>query len=304
MEATIFDIQRFCVHDGPGIRTTVFFKGCPLRCIWCHNPESHKIQKSIAYYKEKCVSCGACSAVCTFGAHTFDSGKHTFNRNLCTFCSKCTSECAFSALEMLGRQINVNDLVSEVLRDKTFYKNSGGGVTLSGGEPLMQGKFAIEFLKALKSEGIHTCIETCGYADKEIITEASKYTDIFLFDIKETNDEKHQKLTGVPFAKIRENILALNSLGANVILRCPLVYGVNTEDEHLLGIAKIASELDNLIEINVMAYHVLGNAKYSALEIDNQMLGHDAMSKEQKTECINKITDFIQTVSEKNIKIT
>lgn len=303
MEGNIFDIQRFCVHDGPGIRTTVFFKGCPLRCIWCHNPESQKREVSLAYYADKCVSCGACVQTCPNGCHTFDGEKHVLSRHGCAYCGKCVTACSRGAIELLGRTESAEQILSEVIRDKIFYKNSGGGMTVSGGEPLMQGQFLIELLKSAKAEGIHTCIETCGFASKETVTEVAKYTDIFLFDIKETDDERHKALTGVPFTPIKENLMLLNSLGAKVVLRCPLVPEVNVRDGHIEGIAKIASSLDNLLEVNVMAYHLLGNGKYDALNMENKMLGHDAMTAEQKKDCIEKISAKITEISGKTVKV-
>lgn len=303
MEGNIFDIQRFCVHDGPGIRTTVFFKGCPLRCIWCHNPESQKREVSLAYYAHKCVSCGACTVACTQNCHKITDKKHVFERYGCVYCGKCASACSVGAIELLGRKATVSEILDEVLRDKTFYKNSGGGMTVSGGEPLMQGQFLTELLKGAKDQGIHTCIETCGFASKDTVREVAKYTDVFLFDIKETNDTRHKELTGVPFTPIKENLMLLNSLGARIVLRCPLVPDINTREAHFDGIAKIASSLDNLAEVNVMAYHLLGNGKYDALEMENKMSGHAAMTDEQKKECIDKISKKITEISGKTVKV-
>ena len=179
----------------------------------------------------------------------------------------------------------------------------GGKVDVSGGEPLVQGEFLIELLKGAKEHGLHTCIETCGFGKSEILKEVAKYTDIFLFDIKETDDARHKELTGVPFTPIKENLFLLNSLGAKIVLRCPLVPDINTRDEHYHEIAKIASELDNLLEVNVMAYHLLGNSKYDALEMENKMRGHEAMSAEQKAECIKAISQKITEISAKTVKV-
>ncbi len=303
MDGNIFDIQRFCVHDGPGIRTTVFFKGCPLRCIWCHNPESQKREVSLAYYDGKCISCGACVQVCPQNCHTFAEKSHLFDRSECARCGQCVAACSVEALELLGRKESADAVLEEVLRDKTFYENSGGGMTVSGGEPLMQGAFLIELLKGAKAEGLHTCIETCGFASKETLREVAKYTDLFLFDIKETDDERHEKLTGVPFAPILENLMLLNALGAKVVLRCPLVPEVNVRDEHLEGIARIAAKLDRLLEVNVLAYHLLGNSKYDALGMENKMSGHEAMTAEQKQFCIDTLSEKIAKLTEKTIKV-
>ena len=299
MEGNIFDIQRFCVHDGPGIRTTVFFKGCPLRCIWCHNPESQKREVSLAFYEDKCVGCGACAEVCPNGTHVFDGEKHVLKRSGCVHCGKCAQKCPNGAIELLGRAESVSDIMKEVLRDRIFYKNSGGGLTVSGGEPLMQGEFLVELLRTAKAEGIHTCVETCGFASPETVKTVAKYTDIFLFDIKETDDLRHKELTGVPFTPIKENLRLLDSLGAKIVLRCPLVPNINTRTEHLENIARIVSETENVSEVNVMAFHTLGNGKYDALDMENKLKGEPAMTDAQKTECIRFISDKIT----KNIKI-
>lgn len=301
MEGKIFDIQRFCVHDGPGIRTVVFFKGCPLKCIWCHNPESQKRNKSLAFYSHKCISCGACSAACPNGCHSFVDQQHALNRDGCILCGKCASACSVGAIELLGRRATVEELLSEVMRDSLFYKNSGGGLTVSGGEPLLQSEFLFELLKSAKAQGIHTCVETCGFADSETVTKIAKYTDIFLYDVKESDDDRHKELTGVPFSPILENLMLLNSLGAKIILRCPLIPDVNTREEHIANIAQIASSLDNLLEINVMAYHLLGNDKYDALDMDNKMRGHAAMTVEQKEHYVDLIREHFEKIGGRKI---
>ncbi len=303
MDGNIFDIQRFCTDDGPGIRTTVFFKGCPLKCIWCHNPESQKSAPAIAYYAHKCISCGACASVCPNGLHILKDGTHTFKREGCTLCGKCVTACLTSSLELIGRRESAEQILAEVMRDAAFYRNSGGGLTVSGGEPLMQSEFLAELLKKAKERGIHTCIETCGYASPSVIREVAKYTDIFLFDIKETDDDRHKALTGVPFAPIYENLLLLDSLGAKIILRCPLVPDINTRDEHISAIAKIAASLEGVLEVNVMAYHLLGNAKYDALNMENKMAGSAAMTEDEKAACIKAISDKIAAISGKRIKV-
>jgi pyruvate formate lyase activating enzyme len=189
------------------------------------------------------------------------------------------------------------------MRDSLFYKNSGGGLTVSGGEPLLQSEFLFELLKSAKEQGIHTCVETCGFADSETVTKIAKYTDIFLYDVKESDDDRHKELTGVPFSPILENLMLLNSLGAKIILRCPLIPNVNTREEHIANIARIASSLDNLLEINVMAYHLLGNDKYDALDMDNKMRGHAAMTVEQKERYVDLIRDRYEKISGKEIKV-
>ena len=303
MEGNIFDIQRFSVHDGPGIRTTVFFKGCPLKCIWCHNPESQKKEVSFAFYESKCTLCGACAEACPNKVHLFEGEKHSLDRTKCVYCGKCASSCIKGAIEILGRKESAADILKEVERDNTFYKNSGGGLTVSGGEPLMQKDFLLELLMGAKEKGIHTCIETCGFASRDTVTEVAKYTDIFLFDVKETDDERHRALTGVPFSPIKENLLLLDSIGAKIVLRCPLVPEINVRDGHLEEIARLASSMNNILEVNVMAYHTLGNGKYDALEMENKMKGKEAMSNEEKQACIDAISKKITEISGKVIKV-
>ena len=300
MLGSIFDIQRFCIHDGPGIRTTVFVKGCPLRCQWCHNPESQKREPSLAYYDGKCIACGACVSACEQKCHTLEVDdlaqgrpKHKIDREKCIKCGICAKACIADALELLGRRTSLDDVMSEVLRDKMFYKNSGGGMTVSGGEPLMQSEFLLALLKSAKKQGIHTCIETCGFAAAETVESIVPYTDLFLYDIKETDPKRHKELTGAPLDVIISNLKLIDGLGAKTVLRCPLIPEKNLRDDHLYGIARLASKLKNVTEINVMAYHTLGSSKYEALSLVDEMKGIPAMTDEQKKECIEKISVYI-----------
>ena len=297
----IFDIQRFSVHDGPGIRTTVFMKGCPLRCLWCHNPESQPRERSIAYRTEKCVGCGACATVCEH--HKIVDGKHVFDRTNCVRCGKCAEKCNFDSLEAFGRAATVEEVIKEVMKDKTFYKTSDGGVTFSGGEPFYQSEFLLEMLKAAKAEGLHTCIETCGFTASSAIKEALPYVDLFLFDFKESDEERHKELTGVPLEPILNNLRLIDENGGKTVLRCPIIPSVNLSEEHLNGIAKIAASLTNLTEVNVMAYHTLGNGKYTALDMRNPLPDLPAMTDAEKKECIAKLSERIAKLTDKKIKV-
>lgn len=294
IKGNIFDIQRFSVHDGPGIRTTVFLKGCPLSCIWCHNPESQSKEISIAYYAKNCIGCGACAEACKAGCHSITAdGMHVFVRDNCIGCGACAEACASDAMVAFGKSVTVDEVMSEVRRDKMFYKNSGGGMTVSGGEPLMQGEFLIELLRAARAEGIGTAIETSGFGTKALLSEVAKYTDLFLFDIKESNADAHKRLTGAPLSTILENLKLLGELGANIILRCPLIPGINVREGHLAAIASLAASTPGVKEINVMAYHTLGAGKYEALEMKDQMLGTDAMAGEEKKRIIGRISELL-----------
>lgn len=261
----IFNIQRFSVNDGPGIRSTVFMKGCPLNCVWCHNPESKSAHTEIFYDPRKCLGCRACESVCPNGRHTFKSGSHEYIREDCTLCRACAGVCATGALEAVGTLRSVDEVMKEAARDKIFYETSDGGITLSGGEPMYQFDFTLSLLKAAKKEGLHTCIETCGFSSRENFEKAVPFVDIFLFDCKETDPERHKQYTGVSNEKIIENLRYIDSLGAKTVLRCPIIPSLNDRDDHFEKIAEIANSLDNIIEINVEPYHPLGSGKSELL---------------------------------------
>lgn len=269
MDGKVFNIQRFCINDGPGIRTTVFLKGCPLRCRWCHNPESQIISDELSFDMNKCCFCGACLDVCENNIHKFKEGTHYLNREICNTCGKCADICSTGALEIIGKVMSVEEVMQEVLKDKTFYKNSSGGMTVSGGEPLMQFEFVYELLKCAKEYDIHNCVETCGFAKKEYILKIADFTDIFLYDWKLTDDVLHRKFTGVSNAKILENLKAIDTIGSKIILRCPIIPNVNDNSEHFKGIANIANSLKNIIAIEIEPYHSLGENKYKKLSKEN-----------------------------------
>ncbi len=272
-EATIFNIQKFCVNDGPGIRTTVFFKGCPLSCVWCHNPESKKAVPEVFYNESKCIKCGKCMARCEEGAHSFTPECHNYDREKCIACGKCCDYCPTEALEVAGYKISVEETLKEVLKDKVFYDNSGGGLTVSGGEPMMQFEFVLELLKRAKEEGLHVCMETCGFADADKYRQISEYVDIFLFDYKITDPADHKKYTGVSNDKILSNLFMLDEMEKNTVLRCPIIPTINDNDEHLLAIAETANKLKNVLEVNIEPYHPLGSGK-------SEMLGKDYALKD------------------------
>jgi pyruvate formate lyase activating enzyme len=262
MNGKIFNIQKFCTSDGPGIRTTVFFKGCPLKCVWCHNPESQNRCNEIMYNSEKCIGCQRCERVCKNKCHVITKDSHIYNRDNCVGCGSCVG---CEALEISGYEISSDDVLKEVLKDKPFYDNSGGGITLSGGEPLYQIDFCLDLLKKSKENGLHVCMETCGFASSENIIKTADFVDIYLFDIKETNAENHLKFTGVDNKLILQNLKMLDSLGKKIILRCPIIPGYNDTDGHFEGIGKLASSLDNVLQIEVEPYHSFGEDKYSRL---------------------------------------
>ena len=264
----VFNIQKFSINDGPGIRTTVFLKGCMLNCLWCHNPESKSLKPQLMFQDERCIGCGKCVKVCPLGLHTVgEDGKHIIDRKNCIACGKCVEACA-GALEIAGREMFVDEVIDEVLKDKTFYETSGGGITLSGGDPLMQFDFTLSLLKKAKEKDLHTCIETSGYSTPEKIEELIPYVDLFLWDVKETDEQKHIEYTGVSNMKILSNLRLLNEKGAKIILRCPVIPTYNDSEEHLQTIGKLAQELMGVIEVNVEPYHPLGQSKSLSLGIE------------------------------------
>ncbi len=261
MEATVFNIQRFSLHDGPGIRTVVFLKGCPLRCLWCHNPESTSTQPQIMYNPERCIGCGGCATVCA--CHKTENGLHIYDRTNCTNCGKCTKECFSRSLTLVGQTMTTDEVMQTVLLDKKTYEASGGGLTISGGEPLMHWQFTKSLLQAAKAQGIHTCIETSGFGAN--IAELVPWTDLFLFDYKATGNALHQALCGVPQTPILENLQVLQDMGARVILRCPLIPDKNANEDHLAGIAKTVRDFPCIEEIQLEPYHRLGISKADQL---------------------------------------
>lgn len=261
----IISIQHFSLDDGPGIRTTVFLKGCGLNCVWCHNPEAIRANPELLYRSEKCVGCRLCESVCQTKAHRFENEGHTVDRKLCVSCGKCTEICPAGALELAGKTVSVEEVLQEVLTDSVFYRRSGGGVTVSGGEPLVQAGFVTELLKACRENGLHTCIETCGYGKKEDLLALREWTDLFLYDCKLTDEALHKKYTGVSNLPILENLDALCGTGARVFLRCPMIPDINLTKDHFDGIARLANRYKNIEEIHLEPYHPLGINKRMAL---------------------------------------
>jgi len=260
--AKIFEIKHFAVHDGDGVRTTVFFKGCPLKCIWCHNPESINMEKQLAYFAHKCVNCGMCKDACE--ANKFLDGVHIFERKNCMVCGKCETVCPREAFKIYGDEVSVDAIVEELLLDKPFYDNSKGGITLSGGECLLQADACAEILRKCKNEGISTAVDTCGFIPKESLDKVIPYTDVFLYDMKAIDSTVHKKCTGRPNEMILDNLKYLDSKGCKIEIRIPFVPGHN--DGEIDGMAKFISQLKNVTKVSLLPYHDYARSKYASLD--------------------------------------
>lgn len=283
LSGRIFDIQRFSIHDGPGIRTTVFVKGCPLNCAWCHNPESMSRQISIAFNPDKCLGCGACVSACPQQAHQLLDGRHDYDRSLCQHCGACTTECYAQALEQVGRDASVEEIIQEVLRDQAFYDSSGGGLTISGGEPTYQIEFTTTLLQAAKQAGLHCAVESSLLCSTDKLDAMRLMVDLFLCDWKETDPKLHKQFTGVDNHLIADNLRYLDRAGHPIRLRCPIVPGMNNRDEHFQGIARLSQELQHLDGVELLAYHRLGEGKIERFGLDPSRRPQiDSASDEQK----------------------
>lgn len=257
------DIKRFAVHDGPGVRTTLFLKGCPLHCLWCHNPESIRPEPELGLRLHKCTLCGECAKICP--CHKIGNGRHLFDRANCTACGKCVEACLFDALVLYGTRMTPAEAAEAVLEDGMFYELSGGGATVSGGEPLLQPEFCAELFAILKREKIHTAVDTCGDVPWSAFETVLPVTDLFLYDFKHPDTAKHRELTGRGNERIKENLLRLGESGKPIEIRIPLIPGLNLDDDTLNWSAEFLAGVKNLTGIRLLPYHSLARSKYGTV---------------------------------------
>ncbi len=275
----ILNVMRFALHDGPGIRTTVFLKGCPLRCWWCHNPESQSPQAEVIYFDDRCIRCGDCVRACPHGALHLNQCV-VQDPDLCQHCGECVSACSVAARQVAGRWMTVPEVLAEVSKDQVFFDESGGGITVSGGEPLTQPVFVEALLAACRARRIRTVLDTCGFADSRVVRRISEYVDLFLYDLKLMNCEKHRHFTGVKNDLILHNLRILAAQRSAVIVRLPVIPGVNDDTDNIDALSDFLSSLD-LREIELLPYHRIGSEKYNRLRLCNRMEGVDPPSAEQ-----------------------
>lgn len=258
--------MRFSLHDGPGIRTTVFLKGCPLACAWCHNPESQSPLPELMLRPNLCIACLECVSACPQGAVYVENGPPVTRKQVCLACGTCAEVCAAGARELVGRRMSVQAVLAEVLKDLPFYDQSGGGVTISGGEPLQQPEFLRALLSECQRSGLHTALDTCGHAPWQALELVRPYVDLFLYDIKAVDEHLHRQVTGVCNDLVLNNLRRLCQLGHSVILRLPLIPGVNDSPAHLRAAAALAGSLPGVLRLDLLPYHPAGVEKYRRLQ--------------------------------------
>lgn len=286
----IFNIQRFSVNDGPGLRTIVFFKGCPLRCLWCSNPESQHKFEELMFNSKNCIGCHNCENACEHDALDFKNN-YIINKEKCINCKECLDVCYSNSLVEVGEYKTIKEVLDIVKKDFVQFRRSGGGITLSGGEPLMQPKFARELLKCCKQSLINTAIETTAFADESAINEVFPFVDLALIDIKSINDEKHIKFVGQSNKKILNNIKLIDNLCKNIIIRVPIIPNFNCDEESVREIARFAKSIKNLVEIHILPYHRLGVNKYECLGIDYKMSENIVSPNKETMEKLKNIVE-------------
>jgi pyruvate formate lyase activating enzyme len=297
MKGLVFNIQRFSVNDGPGIRTTVFFKGCPLHCKWCHNPESISPDPELVLRADRCVRCGDCYEHCkNHAVRKVDDGFATI-RDVCVECGECVEICSADARELAGKEMTKAQVMIELEKDVIFYEQSGGGASFSGGEPLLQHEFLLSLLTACKEQGIHTVVDTSGMTAPGILEQVSRYVDLFLYDLKILDDEKHRKYTGVSNSSIIGNLRLLSAWKKKVIIRVPIIPGVNDAPADILATGEFVASLGNVTEIHLLPYHTIGVEKYRRLGAAYEMQQTLPPSADDLSIIVKELRKYVSSVS-------
>lgn len=278
---TIFDIKKFSIHDGPGIRTTVFLKGCPLSCWWCHNPESQSPHPEIQYFENRCILCGDCANACENDAIHFEGEARVWEQENCQLCGDCAEACATEAVQLIGYTTSVAEVMAEVEKDTLYYDQSGGGVTFSGGEPLQQVNFLTALLEKCKEHEIHTAVDTSGFAAWRHFEQTLPFTDLFLYDLKLMNEEKHRLYTGVSNRLILENLQNLTEAGANIRVRIPLIPSINDDEMNLEATIAFLTSLERIQKVDLLPYHSIATDKYHRMAHEYALGGIAPPSDEQ-----------------------
>jgi len=279
----IFNIQRYSIHDGPGIRTTVFLKGCPLNCWWCQNPESQLSKQEMVFWGDRCISCGACFFNCSSDAIQMKNKKPVTDKNKCNLCGECSRNCPTQAREMIGKKMTTEEVIKEIEKDLVFYEESCGGVTFSGGEPLKQSEFLKSLLNCCQKKKIHTAVDTSGYISWEILNKISSKVDLFLYDLKLMDNERHKKYTGVSNEIILKNLEKLSSVHNNIFIRFPVISGINDDYQNIRKIGEFLSSLE-IIQVNLLPYHYIGMDKYKRLGKKYKLADIQPSSEEKLSE--------------------
>ena len=276
----VFDVKRYTLHDGPGIRVTIHLKGCPLSCLWCHNPEGRLPMPQVLFRGERCIACGACINACPKGAISLSRGAFLTDVNLCLGIGACVDVCPSGARELCGKETSVDDVMAHILRERIFFEQSGGGVTLGGGEPFHQPDFAIAILRECRRREIHTAVDTCGFVSRSVLMEAVPLTDLFLYDIKHMDPEKHLEYTGVDNEVILSNLEKLGEAGAQIHARIPFIPGLNTDGKNLRSAGAFLRGVKGVAKVNLLPYHSAAEAKHRRWDVEYKLKGLSAPSED------------------------